>query len=274
MPRFAPIAVLALSVLASCGPAERSIVVALRAEVGGEPFACGGTYEGVGTTGTTLTASDFRFYVHDVRVVTATGEVPVALTDDGIWQSGGIALIDFESGGSGCSSGTAPTNATLRGTIPDDTGAITGLRFTVGVPEERNHLDSALQPSPLNLSTLFWSWNDGYKFVRIEAASTGQPLGFSFHLAATGCTGDARMGTRVCTNGNRPEISLEVPSGALERGAVVADLGDLFSTSDLDTDGGRLPGCLSDADDPDCAVMMPAIGIGGSQTLFHFEAAP
>ena len=54
-----------------------------------------------------------------------------------------------------------------------------------------------------------------------------------------------------------------------ETDAVVLDLGDLFSTSDLDVDAGGAPGCMADADDPECVVMLGAIGIGAMQHAFR-----
>ena len=64
---------------AGCG-ADRDVTVRFEALVGDAPARCGGTYDGVGTTGTQLTVGDLRFYVHDVRFVTADGgEVPLAL---------------------------------------------------------------------------------------------------------------------------------------------------------------------------------------------------
>lgn len=271
----------AAGALGSCGPSAprtRPITLTFRGEVGGMEFACGRDYAGVGASATTFTAEDFRFYVHDLRVVGADGvQTPIALDDDGQWQDGDVALLDFEDGGSACGSGgNTPTNHVVRGTLPADLGPITGVRFVVGVPPERNHLDSATQPSPLNLTTMFWSWMDGYKFVRIEGRTTGQPGGIAFHLGATGCTGDARMGTRVCANTNLPEIALDVASEeALGAGAIVADLADLFATTDLDVDAGGLAGCQSSESDPECATIFAELGLrGGTQRFFHFEGAP
>ena len=254
--------------LAGCGsPPVRSVSVSFEGVVGGAPFVCGGTYAGVGTSSTTLTAGDLRFFVHEVALVTSEGRtVPITLDQDGIWQNGDVALLDFEDG-DGCENGNAPMNLSVRGTVPEDGATYTGVSFRIGVPAERNHLDGATQPSPLNLSSLYWGWNDGYKFLRIEGRTTGQPAGFLFHVGATACTGDATTGARVCANGNRPEIALS--SFDADRDAVILDLADLFSTSDLDADGGGAPGCMADVADPECGNMLPAIGIGGAQHAFH-----
>jgi uncharacterized repeat protein (TIGR04052 family) len=271
---LALLAVLATaSSLASCDEEARAAVtIDLVGRVGDAPFACGQTYDGIGTTGTQLTALDFRFYVHDVRLVVEGGdEVPLALTDDGVWQSEGVALIDFEAG-DGCEGGNAPTNTALVGTVPASTGAITGLRFRIGVPEARNHLDSATAPSPLNLSSMYWGWQGGYKFLRVEGRTTGQPAGMRMHLGSTACSGDARMGTRTCASRN--EAVIAVDGFDPDRDLLVADLAGLFETSDLDVDAGGAPGCMSDATDPECAPMFDTLGVteGGEQRVFRVEA--
>lgn len=255
-------------VLTACGPALEPVTIRFDGRVGAEPFECGRTYAGLGTSGTDYTALDFRFYVHDVRLVRADGtEAEVQLDADGVFSDGEVALIDFEDGGE-CDGGNAPTNVELRGRV--EPGEWVGVRFTLGVPAARNHLDSATAPAPLNLTSMFWGWMDGYKFLRVEGRSTGLPGGTIFHLGSTACSGDARMGTRVCTNVNHGEIALEGafdPSGDV----IVADLAAMYAGMDLDADGGGNPGCMSAVGDPECAVLFRAVGVGGAQSLFRVE---
>ena len=263
------LALLALAAsLVSCGaPATRAVTLAFAGRVGDAPFACGMTYPNVGTTHTTFTALDFRFFVHDVALVTADGRaVPLTLTTDGEWQALGVALLDFEAG-TGCEEGNAPTNLVVRGTVPADGAQYTGVRFRIGVPPALDHLDADNQPSPLNVTSLFWGWADGYKFFRVDGRTTGQPAGMRFHVGATACSGDPRMGTRVCANVNNPEIT--ITGIDVDHDTIVADIAGLFSTSDLDHDLGGAAGCMSDVDDPDCAAMFAALGQGGTQTTFH-----
>lgn len=256
--------------LASCGETpRRDVVLHFDGRVGDAPFACGTVYPGVGTTGTSFTALDFRFYVHDVALVTADGRaVPLSLVEDGVWQTHGVALLDFEAG-VGCEEGNAPTNLVLHGTVPADGTTYTGVRFRIGVPEELDHLDADNQPSPLNVTTMFWGWADGYKFLRVDGRTTGQPGGMRFHLGATACSGDPRVGTRTCTNANTPEVT--ITGLDVDHDTIVADVAGIFAASDLDHDAGGAAGCMSDVDDPDCTAMFGAIGLGGTQTAFRVE---
>lgn len=159
-------------------------------EVNGAPFRCGTSYDGVGSTQSTLTPKDFRFYIHNVNLVNAAGEtVPMTLDQDSRWQLEQLALMDFEDKTGACESGTPDTHMELTGTVP--AGEYKGLSFELGVPFDMNHQDVTKAASPLNLTSMFWVWRSGYKFARIDFATTGVPQGYFIHLGSTGCTGMA-----------------------------------------------------------------------------------
>jgi uncharacterized repeat protein (TIGR04052 family) len=135
--------------------------------VGEQEFACGESYQGVGTEKSTVTPTDFRFYVSNVALIDREGNaVPLKLKQDGKWQYQNTALLDFEDGTSACDNGTAEINTTVVGTIPQ--GDYQSLQFTLGVPQNLNHDDAAIAPSPLNLTSMWWNWQGGYKFLRVD----------------------------------------------------------------------------------------------------------
>lgn len=250
-------------VLLGCaGPTAQAVELRFAGEVGGAPFACDQTYEGIGTTGTMLTPSDLRFFVHDVVALTEDGEVPVALANDGVFSDGDVALVDLETG---CESGDARTNVVVRGSVPVGTGALTGVRFTLGVPEDRNHVEAASQPPPLNVTTLFWGWSAGYDFLRTGGTTTGFPRGFEVILGAMECSGDYLVGERTCAVPNRPVVELE---GDVENGVIVADLARLYATTDMDRNAGGPPGCMSDEGDPECETIFGALGLRSAEQAF------
>lgn len=251
-------ALLCASALASACGGGQEVTLRFEGLVGGEPAACGGAYGGIGTTSTELTLLDYRMYVHDVRLLTEDGrEVPLGLTEDGAWQHGGVALLDFEDG-NGCDSGTAPTNGVAHGTVAE-AATFTGVRFRLGVPFDLNHADASTAPAPLNYTSMFWSWNAGYKFVRVEGRTTGLSDGWRFHLGSTGCEGDGRGNVTGCLADNIPEI--ELSGFDPETSIIAADLADLLAESDLDADAGGPPGCLSGTDDPECETYFHALGL-------------
>lgn len=250
-------------------------------KVGSEAFSCAGSYPGLGTTQRTWRPIDFRFYVHNVRLLRGDGsEVPVTLSDDGVWQDGTVALVDFEDRTGGCSNGTGPTNNVVRGALPAGAaGPWAGLRFTLGVPFAANHQNSATAGSPLNLSTLWWNWQGGYKFLRLDgrvddAAGAMLQASFNIHVGSTGCDGSAMGGVTRCAEPNRAEVTLMNFDPAAN--TVVADLARLVADTDIGANAGGAPGCMSGLTDPECATILRGLGITvgatpGAQTFFRVE---
>lgn len=294
------IATMSLLCLAACTTAPTTIPLSasqgaqpvtlkFAAEVAGRPFACGRSYDGIGTTGSTLTPSDFRFFVSEVHLLDETGRaVPVRLAQDGIWQFEDIALLDFEDASGPCRNGTAATNMQVRGSVP--AGRYTGLRFTLGVPFARNHGDPTVAPSPLNLTAMFWNWQGGYKFVKFDAASSGRPQaqgghgspagaaapGFSVHLGSTVCAAESRtQPASACKHPNRVTVRFDRFDAASQ--TVVADIGDVLASANVDVNAPKTsPGCMSFPNDADCPPIMAALGLqygdqaaSGPQRLFR-----
>jgi len=255
---FATVLPLALAALLTTA-CEKELSIVFKPVVGSLDFACGQLYTGVGTSATTYEPKDFRLYVHNVRLVSAEGtEVPMTLTEDGAWQREGLALLDFENKTGLCSNGTEATNDRLVGTVPQ--GQYTGLRFTVGVPFDMNHQDASTAASPLNVSTLFWGWQGGYKFLRLDGRTRGLPTGYNFHLGSTECQTSGPNQVTSCNNPNRFDV--ELTDFDPTRSRVVLDVAALFSASNLDVNGAYTPpGCMSESTDSDCAPVFQRLGM-------------
>jgi uncharacterized repeat protein (TIGR04052 family) len=256
--------------------AAATFTLSFRAKVGAQPFSCTATYAGIGTTASTIAPRDFKMYVSEIRLITADGaEVPVQLTQDGTWQLDNLALVDFEDQTGSCTNGTPQVRTVVEGSAP--AGVYSGVRFVLGVPFARNHADASTAPSPLNLSSMFWSWNGGYKFLRADFNSTGQPGGFNIHLGSTGCNGaTATTPPTSCTAPNRPEYTVLL-NPATE--VIVADLASLLATTNVDVNQATTaPGCMSAPTDADCNEIFPrlSLAIGGipaaAQNFFRVES--
>jgi uncharacterized repeat protein (TIGR04052 family) len=279
-----PLAALA-ALIATPVLAEMQVEIPFAAEMAGQPFTCAASFAGVGTTQSTVQFGDFRLFVSNVRLIGAEGaEVPVTLAQDGIWQLAGTALIDFEDATGACANGTAETNTTLRGTAPE--GSYTGLAFDIGVPFAQNHGDPTLAASPLNLTAMFWTWAAGYKFIKIDLATSGQPLpapmkaamdgaadhsatmkdgpkGWALHLGSTGCASDSKTTAPAadCANPNRVAVRLDgfVPG----TGHVLIDPAPVLAGANVDVNAPETAaGCMSFPKDGDCPPVMSALGLG------------
>lgn len=250
--------------------AVHDVQIAFAAHAGGTDVQCGEVVE-LGEPATSFAISDLRFFVHDVRLLDVDGaEVPVSLVPDGRWQLPEVALLDFEDG---CEAGNADLNATLVGAV-DQPGPFTGVRFRLGVPFELNHADAATAPSPLNLTAMFWNWNGGYKFLRLDG--TGPEVeGWRFHLGSTQCVGDAEGQVERCGAPNRPDVEL---LGDPTEGMIVFDVDALLAGVDLTSNTpDTAPGCMSSPDDPECGPLFDHLGLAfgegaGDQRVFHLGA--
>lgn len=216
----------------------------------------------------------------------------VRLSQDGKWQYQTVALLDFEDKTGACANGTIEMRDHITGTVPQ--GNYTGLKFTLGVPFNLNHADTALAPSPLNLTGLWWNWQLGYKFARIDLQSptlmkpmggqpqhsghgAASPTGFPIHLGSTGCqSGASSEKPQSCTQPNRATVVFNRFDPA--KNFIVADLAQLVATSDLSQNYAKTaPGCMSEPTDQDCIGIMTQLGLpfmGQSsppQTFFRVE---
>ena len=264
--------------------ADIKIEIPFTAEIAGQPFDCNASYEGLGSTKTTVQVADFRLYASNFRLIAEDGsEVPVVLDQDGTWQLDGTALLDFEDASGTCANGTPETNTVVKATVPD--GNYTGLLFDIGVPFAQNHGDPTLAASPLNLTAMFWIWQAGYKFVKIDFSTAGQPLpapmkmegtdkgmdmsagpkGWSLHLGSTGCASDSMTSapTAECANPNRAAVRLDdFMPGMAGMDTVVLDPAPVLAATNMDVNApDTAPGCMSFPQDGDCADVMRNLGL-------------
>lgn len=256
--------------------ADQPVTINFAAEIGGAAFACDATYAGLGTAKTEVKGTDFRVYVSDVEMISADGSrAPVTLTPSD-WQHKGVALLDFEDGSGACSNGTKPLNTTISGAVAQ--GDYTGVAFKVGVPFDLNHGDPTVAPSPLNLTSMFWNWRGGYKFVRIDMVPTDRkengPKGWFLHLGSTMCEAASKTEAPAepCKNPNLMDVAFEGFDPASQ--TIVIDPAPVVADADLSTNTpDTSPGCMAFPNDPDCDTVLSKLGLpfkdipAGSQRL-------
>lgn len=250
-----------------CGSAQeqepgQEITLRFGAMVGEEVFACGETYEGLGSTETTFEPFDFRLYISEIELQNQQGQwEPLVLEQDGVWQHENVALLDFEDRSGRCQNGTSETNDEVVGRLVEPNPR--GLRFTIGVPFALNHIDASTAPSPLNQTAMFWNWLGGYKFVRLEGATTELSTGWQFHLGSTSCIPVEGGGAQSCANENRVQVVLD-DFDPLDK-KVIFDVAALVEGANLDDYLEGTPrGCMSGPEDTDCATLFQNLGLSHS----------
>ena len=239
----------------SCGDDDSStttptnVTIDFAAVAGTQSIACDTVLTGLGLNEESATISDFRFYIHDIALTRDDGSSESISLEDNAWQSDGVALLDFQNKADSCSGDDKETRTTVTGTVSNGT-SITGISFTLGIPETLNHQDQSSASTPLNIISLFWSWNSGYKFLRADVTLTDgitrpsddtfSGSSFNIHLGSTGCTGDATQGDVVtCTNANRKQVSLD--NFVIDESTVTLDYAALIANNTLSVDEGERP---------------------------------
>jgi len=137
---------------------------------------------GLGGGDDAVVVRNAQFYVHDVQLLDTAGRPhPFRFDTVAPWQSGEVALVDLSG------SGGTVLNGTIRGTPAAGTSdPYTGILFSIGVPFELNHANPLTATAPLDRGELFWTWQSGHKFLRVDLLDAGRE--WSFHLGSTGCT--------------------------------------------------------------------------------------
>ena len=191
---------------------EQVVEIPFRAAVGDEDFDCNKTYT-LGTDSTQVQPKDFRYFVSDIKFVRADGTKEILkLEQDGKWQTGNVALLDFATTDLNCAKSSSPdasTRKVVRGVIKK--GEYTGMEFALGLDDKTNHLDSATAEPPLNNPGMWWSWKGGYKELRLELTilsnGSAKDKDYLIHHGATSCSGSSPE-TYTCTHENNALITL------------------------------------------------------------------
>ena len=180
------------------------------------------------------------FFVSSMVLVSGGSAVPVRFDAAGPWQDDATALVAF----------AGPENHTVTGRAAKD--EYDAVEFLLGVPFERNHGNPLAAAPPLNVPSMFWTWQSGYKFLRVDLGNE-----WSFHLGSTGCMSASavRPPAKACRQPNLARIRL--PVEAAYGGIVLVDLDALHG--DVDTGEGN---CMEAfADRPGCRRLLARLGL-------------
>ncbi len=266
----------------------QSLRLSFAARAGSTAINCDARLADLGLSKSTARLKDFRFFVSDVEVITADGQSESLSFDSNEWQNTRLALVDFQDRADNCEGEVKSTHTEASGTI-SSRAAIQGLRFRIGVPPDMNHIDIAQAQGPLNTPSLYWSWQGGYKFMRLDIAPEGgitrpsdpdfSATVYNFHLGSTHCSGEAELGQTVsCARDNRPYVELD--NFEPQRDTIVFDFAKLVEGLDLASDVKDTPGCMSEKADSECSEFFKKLGLdlttgqpanGQSQSVFFVE---
>jgi len=141
------------------------------------------------------------------------------------------------------------TNHYLQFSAPVDLDSSEQFSFTLAVPFELNHQNPLLQPSPLNLPSMFWSWRSGHKFFRLDMQAPGK--NWVFHLGSVGCAAASTMRSpqEECVQPNRVSFHLD----KMHDGAkLVMHLDRLIANTSMQNNDS----CLFHSGQESCTILM------------------
>ncbi len=246
-------------------PGPQDVVLTFQAMVSDTAAACGTTYTELGTTAAEAQLADARMFISELQVRDADGAWTDVTLDDSIWQNAGVALLDFEDATAGCAdSGTPEMNDVVTGTVP--AGDYDAVRYRVGLPFALNHVDAGNALPPFNVPGMFWVWQGGFKFVRVDWAVTGGEIArWNVHIGSTGCDSSAptEAPSAACARPNTGVLELdgvELNDGAA---SIQIDLAALVAGADLMANtADTAPGCMSGPTEPaECGPVFAAVGM-------------
>ena len=136
--------------------------------------------------------------------------------DSNSWQEDATAMVAL---------GGRTENLVVTGEV--EPNRYVGIEFLLGIPFDRNHGNPLAAAPPLNVPSMFWTWQSGYKFVRLDLGND-----WSFHLGSTGCVSASavRPPEEPCRQPNAARIRLA--SDAPNTGTIVVDLDALVAHID------------------------------------------
>ena len=202
-----------------------------------------------------------RFYLSDLAMIDGAGRaVPVRL-DANAWQDDSTAMVAL---------GGKTENSVVSGKVTS--GHYEAIEFLLGVPFERNHGNPLAAAPPLNVPSMFWTWQSGYKFVRLDVGND-----WSFHLGSTGCVSASavRPPGEPCREPNAARIRLASDTPGF--GTIAIDLDAFLAHIDTAVEGN----CMAAyAENEACRGLLASLGMDpdtglcldgcGTQAVFRF----
>jgi uncharacterized repeat protein (TIGR04052 family) len=229
-------AIFLLVVLGGCQP-QHPAPLQLQLQWQGQPLRCDSPMT---LAGQTFQLSQLQLFLSDFHQTK-----PIALTP-GPYSNDRLVLLGID-----CQS-----NDLGQWQIPLATALTPGpLNFTLGVPADLNHQNPLLATPPLQQTDMHWSWQHGYKFLRLDL--TGH-ANWSLHLGSTGCKGPSvmRAPSTPCQQPNQIQVSVQY-SGQQQ---LVLDLAPLLQ--DFGANGEN--SCMSDPQTHSCRQLLPRLGVAAS----------
>tara|TARA_B110000091_G_scaffold199979_1_gene230309 strand:+ start:2954 stop:3829 length:876 start_codon:yes stop_codon:yes gene_type:complete len=264
------IMLLAILLLIGCNDVEDIDTLTFIPKYQNTPLKCSSSFNHQGKT---WQYSQLQFFISEIEVKNSDGQWQTWPLLENKHQTSGVALLGEYCQTSKLKHKLKQENWQLLFEQAIDVKTFSQLRFTLGVPFVLNHQNPLLQPSPLNVPNMFWVWQTGHKFFRLdmkEVNEVKQKDNWQFHLGSTGCKAPSALRTPKvpCRNGNQTKIILDIKESSKENSleSIDVNLEQLFSGLMIT----RKNSCQSEFNNKSCLALFKNIGLvtSPSQDLF------
>jgi uncharacterized repeat protein (TIGR04052 family) len=194
-----------------------------------------------------------QFYINTVEYQQTQGKWLTWPMKTNAYQSSNVALL-----GDHCETqGKSNANWVIEFASSVEFNKNTKVRFTLGVPYELNHLNPLTQKSPLNDSSMFWVWQSGHKFLRLEMITKNDD--WLFHLGSMGCKAQSAMRSpkAPCLYPNTTTFEITMDSSTKINNRIIFDLEKLIKGIKLINSNN----CQSNVDNPSCQQLFKNIAL-------------
>ncbi|GAB2190212.1 MbnP family copper-binding protein [Sessilibacter sp. MAH2] len=224
------------AVLASCGSSEKVSTVEFQLIYGSQPLDCSRAFE---MDGREWVLDALQMYVSQIRF--ADKEASLINQSDKETQA---AMLGTRCKGSG---------RWVVNMKPVSLESETNLSFLLGLPFELNHGNPLLAEEPLNHSDMFWTWQLGHKFIRMDVrseVSEEKTEHWAFHLGSIGCdsASSMRAPAESCAHANTFEVMI---NDFKPNAPVYIHVDRLIENAQLTKDN-----CMGNPDDEACIPLL------------------
>ncbi len=237
--------------------------VTFQTQFSGKNIQCKSTFIPSITAKAVWQYTQLQFFLSNIELKNSQGNWYKPALVKSPYQSHNIALLGEHCRNTNKNKG----NWSLTFTNKVNIKAASAIRFTLGVPFKVNHLNPLTQESPLNVPSMFWGWQQGHKFLRLEMSSRlPQSLktnNWLFHLGSVGCKASSplRSPKQECLQPNRYTFQLPLVDN---NNTIVLNLSVLLRGISLQSENS----CQSAPDNKTCQQLMTNLTQQNDMTVF------
>jgi len=145
----------------------------------------------------------FWFYVSDVKMKVNNSWQQVSLPNNQ-WQHDNVALLGIHCHES------SDKNWQIDLADPALLEQSSAIKFKIAVPFNKNHQNPLKATSIFDNSNMFWTWQQGYKSLRLDLSSPNADA-WAFHVGAIGCHSPSalRSPKMQCRQPNHMTITID-----------------------------------------------------------------